>query len=227
MALALPAIAVELTKKGKKKNVEPVTALDRYLAEVQQRPGATSTLASAGSLYSPNGRFGDLFRDLRASQVDDIVTILVSDRASAVTKGTTNTARKSSLKAGVQSIAGPTKAAGALANLAGMTGDQQLQGQGTTSRDSSLTTNLSARVTQMLPNGNLVVVGVKEIVVNAERQTVSVRGIIRPQDLTSTNTIPSDRLANLEVHVNGKGVVGDSIRRPFILYRLLMGLLPF
>ena len=54
-----------------------------------------------------------------------------------------------------------------------------------------------------------------------------VRGVIRPEDLQSGNTIASDRVAMLDIKVNGKGVVGDSIRRPFILYRLLMGLLPF
>lgn len=159
--------------------------------------------------------------------MDDLVTILISDKASAVTNGATNTARKSSLTAGIQSLAGPIKAGSPLASLAGMTGNQQLQGSGTTSRGSTLTTNLSARVTHVLPNGNLVVEGLKDILVNSERQTISVRGIVRPQDLSSVNTIPSDRLANLEVRVNGKGVVGDSIRRPFILYRLLMGILPF
>jgi flagellar L-ring protein precursor FlgH len=114
-----------------------------------------------------------------------------------------------------------------MANLAGATNDQQLQGQGTTSRQSTFTTTLSARVTYVLPTGNLVVEGDKDVWVNSERQSVSVRGIIRPTDLSATNIIQSDRLANLEVRINGKGVVGDSIRRPFILYRILLGLLPF
>jgi flagellar L-ring protein precursor FlgH len=69
--------------------------------------------------------------------------------------------------------------------------------------------------------------GMKRIAVNSESQTVLVKGICRPQDLGQTNQIRSDRLAFLEVQVNGKGVVGDAIRRPFILYRILEGLLPF
>jgi len=54
-----------------------------------------------------------------------------------------------------------------------------------------------------------------------------VRGVVRPADIDATNSVPSNRLGQLEVHIDGKGVVADAIRRPFILYRLLMGLLPF
>jgi flagellar L-ring protein FlgH len=102
-----------------------------------------------------------------------------------------------------------------------------LQAQGSTTRQSSLTTTLTAEVIAVLPNGNLVVEGQKEIMVNSERQLVTVRGVVRQEDLSPVNSVSSDRLAMLEVRVNGKGVVGDSIKRPFILYRLLLGLLPF
>jgi flagellar L-ring protein precursor FlgH len=86
---------------------------------------------------------------------------------------------------------------------------------------------MSARVTHVLPNGNMVVEGSKDVMVNSERQLVTVRGVIRWNDLTTANTIRSDRIANLEIRVNGKGVVGDAVRRPNFLYRLLLGLLPF
>lgn len=212
-------------KKNSKKG-ESASPLDQYLREVAARGVTAGSQTSPGSIYSVGSRLGDAFRDLRASQMDDLVTIIVSDKASAVTTGTTTTARKSSVNAGIQSIAGPLRTAGVLPNLVGATSNQQLAGQGTTNRNSTLTTNLSARVTHVLPNGNLVVEGIKTIVVNSENQLVVVRGILRPQDLTASNTITSDRLANLEVKVNGKGVVNDSIHRPFILYRLLLGLLP-
>ena len=102
-----------------------------------------------------------------------------------------------------------------------------MQGQGTTSRELQLATTLSARVTEVLPNGYLVVEGAKETIVNSERQTVVVRGIARPSDLGPGNTIRSERLAQLEVRINGRGVVEDAIRRPSFLYRLLLGILPF
>jgi flagellar L-ring protein precursor FlgH len=73
----------------------------------------------------------------------------------------------------------------------------------------------------------MVVEATKDLEVNSERQTITVRGVVRPGDVGSDNTVRSDRVGQLELRVNGKGVVGDAIRRPFILYRLLLGLLPF
>jgi flagellar L-ring protein precursor FlgH len=79
----------------------------------------------------------------------------------------------------------------------------------------------------VLPNGYLVVEGSKEVLINSERQKVSIRGLVRWNDLTPGNRVSSDRLSDLEVRVEGKGVVQDAIRRPHFLYRLLNGLLPF
>ena len=110
---------------------------------------------------------------------------------------------------------------------AGASGQSSLDGQGTTSRQTTMTTTLTARVTQVLPNGNLVLSGSKDVQVNSEHQEVLVRGVIRPIDLSPDNQVGSDRLAQLEVRINGKGVVNDAVRRPFVLYRLLLGLLPF
>ena len=135
--------------------------------------------------------------------------------------------RQSSVKAGVDAFGGITKTLGPLANLAGADSQSQLNGEAETTRESLVTTTLATRVTNVLPNGNLVLQGTKEVQVNSERQLVTVRGVVRPSDLSPQNTVPSDRLAMLEVHINGKGVVGDAIRRPFILYRLLLGVLPF
>jgi len=111
--------------------------------------------------------------------------------------------------------------------LAGANADSSLKGSGETTRSMQLSTTVTAVVERVLPNGNLLLRGTKSIAVNSERQMVEVRGLVRPEDLLAGNTIPSDRVAMLDVRVNGKGVVGDSIRRPFFLYRLLMGLLPF
>ena len=73
----------------------------------------------------------------------------------------------------------------------------------------------------------MVVEGMKQIDVNAEHQWVSLRGVIRAKDLTPANTVNSDQVANIELRVNGKGVVNDYIRRPNLLYRILNGIIPF
>ncbi|MBL8231789.1 MAG: flagellar basal body L-ring protein FlgH [Bryobacterales bacterium] len=170
---------------------------------------------------------GDLYRDQRSYQMDDIVTVIVSDRASAVTRGSTSTARTSRARSSVTSLAGPLAAAGRLANLSSLGGESKLDGKGETSRESELSTTLSARIIAVMPNGNLVIEGTKDIAVNSERQVVVVRGVCRPQDLSVSNGVRTEQLAFLEVRVNGKGVVEDAVRRPFFLYRLLLGLLPF
>jgi flagellar L-ring protein precursor FlgH len=200
--------------------------LDRYVSEAEAR-SAEAAATTPGSIWLAGSRLADSARDLRASQIDDVLTIVVAEQASAVATGTTKTQRSSSTKNSVSALAGLTKAAGPWANLAGVSGDTQLAGQGTTSRVTTLSTTLTARVTHVLPNGGLVLEASKDIQVNSEYQTITVRGVVRPADIDSTNSVQSNRLGQLEVRINGKGVVGDAIRRPFILYRILLGLLPF
>jgi flagellar L-ring protein FlgH len=215
-------------KSRPKPKPDETSALDQYVAEAMSRatPSAANG-ATPGSLWSTSALYSDLARDLRASRIDDLVTIQVTERADASSTGDTKTSRQSSSKSNVASLFGPTVARSPLANLANLSGSTTLQGQGATTRQTALTTTLSARVTGLLPNGYLVVEGHKDTMINSERQIVAVRGVVRPSDLGPGNTISSDRLAQLELRINGKGVVGDAIRRPNILYRILLGLLPF
>lgn len=222
MALLLISVAAS---GAADKRQEPRSPLDQYVEQAIGRDQVKGQADGAGSLWSPEAPLGDLARDPRAYRVDDLVTIVVSDRASATSKGTTQTARKSSTKTNIGSLWGLARPE--LADLAQASNETTLDGQGTTSRETVLSTTLSARVVHVLPNGNLVVEGTKETLVNSERQLVTVRGVVRPIDLNPANLVRSDRLAMLEIRVNGKGVVGDAIRRPMFLYRLLLGLLPF
>src|SRR5579871_3697790 len=161
LALAGAPGPVLAAAKKPPKPPEP-TALQRYVEEATAAARAASD-ASPGSLWSSAALYTDLARDLRASRVNDTVTVLVSENASAVSSGAVQSARTSSAKNNVASLAGVTKAAGPLANLLGVSGDQQLKGSGTTSRQTVLSTTLGTRVVHVLPNGYLVVEGVKEI----------------------------------------------------------------
>ena len=181
--------------------------------------------ASPGSLFTASGRLADAARDVRAGEVNDIVTIVVNEAASAVVSGTSNSSRKSSVNASITGAYGITTPK--LTNLLGASNDTELAGSGTTSRNLALSTTISARVVEVQPNGTLVIEGTRDIGVNSDKQTITVRGFVRPADLTATNTINSVQVANLQIKVTGKGVVGDAIRRPNFLYRLLLGLLPF
>ncbi len=183
--------------------------------------------ASPGSLFTPNGNLSDAARDVRASRIDDIVTIVVADNLSAVASGATNSSRKSSAQHQINAAMGILSAASKFANPLSLAGDQELAGTGATSRNMTLSTTVSARVVDVTSNGTLVVEGTKNIGVNSEKQTITVHGFIRAEDVSQLNTILSTQVADLQVHVNGKGVVGDAVRRPNFLYRLLLGLLPF
>jgi flagellar L-ring protein precursor FlgH len=200
--------------------------LDRYVAEAEAR-SAEAAHTTPGAIWLAGSRLADAARDVRASQVDDVLTIVVAEQASAVATGVTKTSRASSSKNSVTALAGLTRAAGPWANLANVSGDTELAGQGTTSRTTTLSTTLTARITHVLPNGGLVVEASKDIQVNSEHQLITVRGVVRPADIDPTNSVQSDRLGQLEVHIDGKGVVNDAIKRPFFLYRLLLSLLPF
>lgn len=215
------------TKKPKQQpSHDPATSeIDRLLAT----PVTSNEMptASAGSTYSPAGSLSDPGADFRARHLGDVLTVVVFDSASAVVTGGTSQKRASSAAASIPQLFGNRSPASALANLASLNGNQQLDGTSSTSRTTTLATTLSVRVVRVLPNGDLVVEGNKLISVNSESQAVTLRGIVRQTDLGPTNSVGSGQVADLEVRINGRGVVNDAIRRPNVLYRLLLGILPF
>lgn len=219
--LCLTALCASSLTARNKASVE--STIDRLIRESP----ASQVVRTPGSLWTPDATLSDLATDIRPRRVNDLVTILVRDQASAVARGAVKSSRASSAKASVNSIAGAPPGGSRLPRLLDLSGESKLEGDGETSRETVLSTALSARVTHVLPNGLLVVEGQKSIRVNAENQVVTVRGIVRPFDVTSVNTVLSDQLAELEVTVNGKGVVADAVRRPNLLYRILLGILPF
>jgi flagellar L-ring protein precursor FlgH len=216
------AVAAQKAKKP-----QPESPLDQTLRQIDAAQGNERQAVQPGSLWTPTSLFSDLTSDLRARRVGDIVTILVQEKASAVSTGTVKTQRNSSVQSSIAAAGGITRAVGPLANLAKAGTNTALDGQGTTTRDTTLTATISAVVTQVLPNGSLVIQGSKSVKINSENQVLGLRGIVRPVDVNTGNMVSSDRIAQMELQVNGKGVVADSVKRPFILYRLILGLLPF
>jgi flagellar L-ring protein precursor FlgH len=225
----IPMLGVADTKKSKDKEKPPLLSpLEQYVQQSATRAkNVTALETSPGSLWNPSSNLSDLARDNRASQVDDLVTVLVAEKTSAVANGGAKTARASSANSSITALGGAKKSSSALANILGVTGNTSLNGSGTTSRDTTLTTNISARVIAVLPNGYLVVDAVKDVQVDSEHQLISIRGVVRPADITTANTVSSDKVAEMEIRVNGKGIINDAIHRPNFLYRLVLGLLPF
>ncbi len=221
----LPSFAGGSKKKQPKASEQ--TALEQYLKTVPPAPGAGEQQSDPGAIWSPEARLGDLGRDVRASQLDDVVTVVVTESINAVASGASTTERATTANAQINSLFGKRSPSSALANLANMSGDQKLNGTGTTSRAATLTTTLTARVIRVMPGGLLLIQGDKNIQINSETQAITIRGLVRTADITTTNTVTSTQIGDLEVKLNGKGVVADAVRRPNILYRLLLGILPF
>jgi len=213
--------------KKKKTDLPPAKSpLDLYIEQAHRR-AASFPQEDPGSLWTGASPLADLGADVRARHVDDIITILVNESASAVSTGTTKTSRASAANSSITQLLKALPSTSKLSNLLGSTTNTSLDGEGTTSRQTTLATTLTARVIDVLPNGYLVIEGTKTIGVNSENQVVTVRGVVRPADLSNANVVQSASIGELEVKINGKGVVNDAARRPNIVYRLLLGLLPF
>jgi flagellar L-ring protein FlgH len=222
LAAGSPAAQKNSSKDQSAKQPSPI---DQLLAATP--PPANNNASSPGSTFSAGSPLLDLASDVHARNVGDLVTIVVLDQASATSQGATTQQRTSSANSSISSLFGAKSPHNALTNLANMSGQQQLNGQGTTTRQTTVSTTVSARVIRLLPNGDLIVEGDKLISINSEFQTVSLRGIVRPVDLGPGNSVSSNQVEDLEVRINGRGVVNDAIRRPNFLYRLFLGILPF
>ena len=108
-----------------------------------------------------------------------------------------------------------------------MNSGSNLKGTGAADSQSLLQANLAGRVVAVLPNGYLVVECERQVSFNQQSQTIILRGVVRPGDIASDNSVPSTSLSDLELELKGKGVVSDSTRQPNLFTRLLMKLLNF
>lgn len=229
LLFAMCLCCVLLSARGKKKPAATpvISPIDRLLMSPDTIRTNSASSASPGSTFFGGAPFLDLASDVRARNVGDLVTVVVLDQASATSQGTTSSQRTSAANTSITSLFGPKSAHNALNNLVKMSGQQQLSGQGATTRQTTVSTTVSARVLGVLPNGDLIIEGSKLISINSEFQTVSLRGIVRQNDLGQSDSVGSNQVEDLEVRINGRGVVADAIRRPNFLYRLFLGLLPF
>jgi flagellar L-ring protein FlgH len=208
------------------KTVKPTAAssLSAYVAEAGMQPAPTQS--KDGSLWVENGSYANLFRDFKARQVNDVVTILVSETTSANSAADTTSNKDSSAEIGFSNLFGAEKKIKELSNAVNGKSSTAFKGAGSTTRATTLNTTITARVKSVLPNGYLLVEGVRELRLNNENQTIFITGIVRPEDVSARNIIPSGAIAQMEVRVQGKGVVSQPIK-PGWLFRILNGILPF
>ena len=176
-----------------------------------------------------------LYEDLRARRLNDLVTIDVLENISGTGQADTNTARTSSLNASVDKFFG-APLNGNFNNLYGggysfapsLSGQMQdsFKGTGTTDRSGTLVGTITAKVVQVMPNGNLLLEARKEITINDEKQTLVFQGMARPYDIASDNTIASTRITDAKIYFVGDGVLQEK-QGPGWLARFIDKVWPF
>ena len=182
--------------------------------------------SNEGSLWTSNAYRSNLFRDPKARYINDIVTIRVAETTQAVASADAKNSKQTSASAGFDNLFGMEKAIKELPTMVSGKGGSSFEGTGSTSRSTTLETNLTARVIDVLPNGYLVVEGKREIHVNNENQSVYLTGVVRPEDISANNIVASSAIAQMTVRLQGKGIVSQPIK-PGWLYKVLNGILPF
>ncbi len=178
----------------------------------EQRLEKPSVSYSNGSLWQTSSN--SLIDDLKARRVGDTLTVVVSEQTSASKAATTGTGRSSSVAAGIPNLLGfETKMAGLNGmdptKLLSASTDTKYAGTGSTTRNDALTATMTVRVMELLPNGNLLIEGRRNIMVNNEDQMIVLEGTVRSRDITPDNTVTSALIADARITYSGKGVISD------------------
>jgi flagellar L-ring protein precursor FlgH len=187
---------------------------------------------SDGSLWQEDGALISLFADQKARTVGDIVTIKIAESSAATNKASTGTDRSSSLSASVDAFFNAEKRFPSdqpffnpFSKVAGGM-ESEFEGTGTTKRSGDLNAYITALVTRVLPNGNLVVTGSREVLINNENQIIQLTGVVRPRDISAGNQVLSTYVADARISYSGSGVINDR-QKPGWLTNVLMAVWPF
>ena len=184
--------------------------------------------------YNPNSLWRNgsraFFKDQRAHQVGDILTVIVNITDKAVIANETQRSRANKEDSGVDNFFGrktlPLTNTTIPSRLLTADSNASSDGKGSVNRQEAVQTNVAAVVTQVLPNGNMVVEGKQEIRVNLEVRELVVAGIVRPEDIQSDNTIDSSKIAEARIAYGGRGQITD-VQQPRYGQQIMDVLLPF
>ncbi|ADZ69963.1 flagellar basal body L-ring protein FlgH [Polymorphum gilvum] len=214
----------------------PLNAIQDPTTTPGYRPVQMPMPAPQPAHYNPNSLWKSgnraFFEDQRAKQIGDILTVMVtiSDKAQfdnqtkRARSGSDSTGAGGALGAAIDKIFLP--AGMDASSLATLNSSSNYQGSGSVDREEKLQTTVAAVVTQVLPNGNLVIEGRQEIRVNFEVRELVVAGIVRPEDIASDNTIASEKIAEARIGYGGRGQITD-VQQPRYGTQVLDILLPF
>jgi len=212
----------------------PLSEIDNPTARPGYKPVQMPMPAAQPASYNPNSLWRNgsraFFKDQRAHQIGDILTVQVNITDKAIIANETQRSRDTKEDSGIDNFFGKSKVP--VLNTAVPTriftsdSTTSLDGKGSVNRSEALQTNVAAVVTQVLPNGNLVVEGRQEIRVNFEIRELIVGGIVRPEDIQSDNTIDSSKIAQARIAYGGRGQITD-VQQPRYGSQVLDVILPF
>ena len=190
------------------------------------RPPVPRTAPAAnGAIYQAGYNDRPLFEDRRARRVGDTLTIVINERTAASKKSNTNTARTSNNQFGVSALAGlPGKSF--LGSNLNATSDFAFDGSGESASNNDFTGTIAVTVIDVLPNGNLMVSGEKQLGINQGSEFVRFSGVVNPLHLTSTNSVSSVQVADARVEYRANGVL-DNTQTMGWLSRFFLNVLPF
>jgi flagellar L-ring protein precursor FlgH len=218
----------QIGEKPKLTEIENPTTQPGYKPVQMPMPKPEQASYNANSLWRNGSRA--FFRDQRAARIGDLLTVTVNITDKANIANETQRSRTNKEDSGVTNFIGAQTITQANKILPGriLTADSSASsdGKGSVNRQEALQTNVAAVVTQVLPNGNLVVEGKQEIRVNFEIRELIVAGIVRPEDIQSDNTIDSSKIAQARIAYGGRGQISD-IQQPRYGQQVMDVLLPF
>jgi flagellar L-ring protein precursor FlgH len=201
--------------------IDPAFRAERPKAEVDE----------SGSLFKGDSFSNLFFSDRRAKRVGDIITVKIVEVTSATEKATTETGRESAIDAGISGLFGietryPARHTIDMGHLVAASTKNSFSGSGETTRQGTITATVSAKVVEVLPNGNLAIEGRREISVNNERKEILLQGVVRQSDIDWDNSIFSTQICDAKIIMTGVGVIGEK-QSPGWLTRIFDLVWPF
>ena len=224
-ACSLHAQAHAIRKAIEAKPNVAEASLDSYLERV--RAANSNVQPEPGSIWTDSGRLTRMNTDVRAMRPHDLISVVVEENLAASTDGTVKNSRASDANSGISGLIGTLHAGNALQNLINQHSANDLNAQGTSATNSRLSTVFGGQVVAVLPNGILVIEAARQVEFSQQTQTIILRGLVRPEDISQQNQVLSTAISSLELEVRGKGIINDYTHRQNALVRLLQRILIF
>lgn len=237
LALSLTGCGNTLERIARVGEEPPLSPIENPTAQTAYRPVSLPMPEPMPDARQPNSlwRQGSraFFKDQRAGRVGDILTVVIEINDEASLENTTSRSRNADESAGLDNLLGYESRINNIfdgdaipGELVNADSDSTSSGSGTVDRTEQIDLRMAAIITQILPNGNLVLQGSQQVQVNFEQRNLTVRGVIRPEDITSLNEVPYDKIAEARIAYGGEGTISD-LQQPRYGQQIFDILFPF